>query len=220
MDGGRPIRDTTHTHTHTHTHSFQSRNQCEGRNKSEITTAASLVVFFSVLSFSLVFLGGRSRAAEDGRRAERGRHVAGRFGQRPDQEEALALLAGEDGRALVVVDQLVDRVEPALADDVEGALDVDAEVLVAAGRLQRHGVIADLRVPDRKHQKMFLKKGKKRRLTDVGLRGADQEVAVVSVLVEQVVALGPRDGAVEPRLPSSTFKKKRKKTIVISFGKR
>jgi len=46
------------------------------------------------------------------RRCERWRDISGRFRQGPDEEESLALLRSEDGRSLVVVYQLINRVEP------------------------------------------------------------------------------------------------------------
>lgn len=98
--------------------------------------------------------------------------------QRAHEVELLALLVGVDGRALVVRHQLLQRRELALADAVQAALHVHAEVLVAARRLQRHGEVAH-----------------------VGLGVADEEVAVVAVLVEQRVAVRARDGAVVPRAP-------------------
>lgn len=103
---------------------------------------------------------------------------AGRVGagQGPHQVQLLSLLVGVDGRPLVVADQLVERGELPLPDAVERAVHVHAEVFVPAGRLQRHRVVAE-----------------------VGLRVADQEVSVVSVLVEQRVAVRARDGAVVPR---------------------
>lgn len=46
------------------------------------------------------------------RRCERWRDVSGGFRQGPDEEESLALLRSKDGRSLVVVYQLINRVEP------------------------------------------------------------------------------------------------------------
>lgn len=42
--------------------------------------------------------------------------------------------------------QLLQSVEFSLADAVQGTLDMDTEVLVTAGRLQRHGIIAHLKI--------------------------------------------------------------------------
>lgn len=64
--------------------------------------------------------------------------------QRSHQVQFLALLVGVDGRSLVVIDQLVERMELALSDAVHARLDVHAEVLVAAGRFKAHGIVAHL----------------------------------------------------------------------------
>lgn len=66
------------------------------------------------------------------------------LGQRPDQVELLPLLAGVDGGPLVVVHQLVQVLEFPLADTVEAILDVDPEVLVAAGSFQGHAEVTNL----------------------------------------------------------------------------
>lgn len=64
--------------------------------------------------------------------------------QRAHEVQLLALLVGVDGRALVVRHELVQRGELALADAVQAALHLHAEVLVAARRLQRHREVAHL----------------------------------------------------------------------------
>ena len=64
--------------------------------------------------------------------------------KRSNEIEFLSLLTGINGSPLVVVDQMLQRLKPTLADAVKTALDVDTEVLVATGGLQRHGVIANL----------------------------------------------------------------------------
>ena len=64
--------------------------------------------------------------------------------QRSDQVELLALWVGVDRTSLVVIHQLVECVELTLADTVEGALHLDAEVFVASRSLQRDGVVAHL----------------------------------------------------------------------------
>ena len=76
--------------------------------------------------------------------------------QRPDEKQLLPLLAGVDGRPLVVLHQLVERGELSLADAVHVALHVDTEVLVPAGRLQRHRKVADLQKQKKHDEKILL----------------------------------------------------------------
>lgn len=64
--------------------------------------------------------------------------------QRSHQIQLLALLVRIDGRSLVVIDQLVQRMELALSNAIHVLLHVHAEVFVAAGRLQGNRVITHL----------------------------------------------------------------------------
>ena len=66
------------------------------------------------------------------------------LGHWPDEEELFPLLTGVNGRALVVVHQVLHGGELPLADAVQPALHVYPEVLVATGRLQRDGEVASL----------------------------------------------------------------------------
>lgn len=52
--------------------------------------------------------------------------------KRPHQIQLLTLLVSVDGRSLVMIDELVQIVELALADAVHVAFDMNAEMLVAA----------------------------------------------------------------------------------------
>lgn len=58
--------------------------------------------------------------------------------QRFDQVQLLPVFAGEDGGLLVVLHQLIDGAELALADTVHSLRVLHFKVLVLAGRLQRH----------------------------------------------------------------------------------
>lgn len=65
--------------------------------------------------------------------------------QRSHQIQLLTLLVGVDGRSLVMIDELVQVVELSLTDAIHVALDMNTEVLVAAGRLQRHREVTRLK---------------------------------------------------------------------------
>lgn len=59
-----------------------------------------------------------------------------RLRQRSHQIQLLALLVRVDRRSLVVVDELVQIMELALADTVHVAFDVHAEMLIATRRFE------------------------------------------------------------------------------------
>lgn len=66
------------------------------------------------------------------------------LGQRPHQIQLLALLVCINGRSLVMLDQLIQRMELALSNTVHVLLHMHPEVFVAAGCLQGNRVIAHL----------------------------------------------------------------------------
>ena len=77
--------------------------------------------------------------------------MAGRLLEGFDQVELLSVLAGEDGRFLVVLYQLVHGVETPLADAVDALAALHLEVLVLPRRLQRDGEITRLPRETEKH---------------------------------------------------------------------
>lgn len=121
--------------------------------------------------------------------------------QRSHQIQFLALLVGVDRCSLVMIDQLVERVELALPDAVHVALDVHAEVLVAAGRLQADGIVAHLW--NATTTKGLVRTNHPSTLvqlcTHIRLAVAYQKVTVVAVRVQHGVALVARYRPIIPR---------------------
>lgn len=126
--------------------------------------------------------------------------------QRSHQIQLFALLVRVDGRSLVVIDQLVQRVELPLPNAVHVLLHVHAEVLVAPWGLQRNRIVSHLQ----ERMNSFIHSQRIRaelcygtsiaNSTYVSLTVSDEEVAIVPVAVEHRVALATGDGSIIPRL--------------------
>lgn len=72
--------------------------------------------------------------------------------KRADQVEFLAALTGEDGRLLVVLDQLVHSGKPPLTDAEDAIQQLDLEVFVLPSGFQGDGEVIGLQVGTREKE--------------------------------------------------------------------